>query len=48
MKYENLALEIKNICKRNNVSIYPSHLSGQEVTTLSTVSKEQRFNQQQL
>jgi hypothetical protein len=48
MKYENLVLEIKNIWKRNNVSIYTSHLSGQVTTKLFTVPKEQRFNQQHL
>jgi len=44
MKYENLVLEIKNIWKRNNVSIYTSHLGGQVAKKHFTVPKEQRFN----
>ena len=43
-KYENLVLEIKNIWKRNNVSIYTSHLGGQVAKKHFTVPKEQRFN----
>jgi len=49
MKYGNLALEIKNIWKLNNVSVYPSHLrrrSGHK--TFLQYLTEQRFNQQHL
>ena len=33
MKYENLALEIKNIWKLNSIYVYPLAISAEEVTT---------------
>jgi hypothetical protein len=32
-KYENLALEIKNIWKPNDVSVYPTDISAEGVAT---------------
>ena len=37
MKYENLALEIKNIWKLNNVSMHTSVISGEGVVTKNSL-----------
>ena len=49
VKYENLALEVKNIWKLNNVSVHPLVISADESSPRTPkISRDYRFNQKHL